>query len=220
MTESLLPESIRGGWYVVPATDTVDEVVEEDGEILVFHLDGSFVRFAIEDDERREADRGDYTFDGQFLIIRGSSTQTYRVEPESEWRWSLEGKKEDRLLLRGLIDRTETVELPEERREEIEQLPMRVFVRSIFDGAQEGEICMMIHEADDEEIAIGALYAEAPSDGEMWIGATPFVEGLNVEIWERIIRESYLDIHRDDLDQVARVDVHFFGPDRDLRFQI
>ena len=220
MNDQLLPESIRGGWYFVPSTDDVLSTVEEEGEILVFHLDGTFVRFAIEDDARREEERGEYTFDGQFLIVRGSSTDTYRVHPESEWRWRLEGKKEDQLLLRGLLDRPETVQLRDERREEIERMPMRVFVRSVFDGAQEGEICMLIHEADDEEVAIGALFAEAPSDGEMWIGVTPFVEGLNLEIWERIVRESYVDIHRDDLDQVARVDVHFFGPDRDLRFQV
>jgi len=220
MTEKLLPESIRGGWYFVPATEDVGEVVDEQGEILVFHLDRTFVRFEIEEDARREAERGEYTFDGQFLIVRGSSTDTYRVDAESEWRWHLEGKKDDKLLLRGLIDRVETVDLPGERRDEIERMPMRVFVRSIFDGAQAGEICMLIHEADDEEIAIGALYAEAPEDGEMWIGVTPFVEGLNIEIWERIVRESYLDIHRDDLEEVARIEAHFFGPDRNLDFQI
>ncbi|MFB6350808.1 MAG: hypothetical protein ABEN55_02450, partial [Bradymonadaceae bacterium] len=145
---------------------------------------------------------------------------TYRVEAESVWRWNLEGKNEDRLLLRGLLDRHQTVDLSAERREEIERMPMRVFVRSIFDGAQEGEICMLIHEVDSDEVAVGALYAEAPEDGEMWIGVTQFVEGLNIDIWERIVRESYLDIHRDDLDQVARIDAHFFGPDEDLEFQI
>jgi hypothetical protein len=220
MSDRLLPETIRGGWYFVPSDEPASEAVEEEGKILVFHLDGTFVRFEIEQEERTEAERGEYTFDGDFLILRGDRTNTYRVHPEAPWRWSLEGKKGDQVLLRGIVDREETIELGEERREEIERMPMRVFVRSIFEGAREGEICMFIHEADDEEIAIGALFADAPKDAEMWVGVTPFVEGLSAEIWERIVRESYLDIHRDDLGGLARIDMHFFGLDRSRSFEL
>lgn len=212
MTEELLPESIRGGWYFVPADAEVEEGLGDDAEILVFRLDGTFTRFEIEGEERTESERGDYTFDGQFLIVRGSSTNTYRVEPEATWRWALEGKKSKKLLLRGLVDRKEPFELGPERADEIERMPMRVFVRSIFEGDTAGEICTMVHESDNEELELGALFAEPQDDAELWIGLTPFVEGLSVETWERIVRESYLDIYRDATGGIARVTLHVFGP--------
>ncbi len=221
MADKLLPESVRGGWYVVPADDReIPEAIEQEGEILVFRLDGTYVRYEIDEESRREAERGEYTFDGDFLILRGERTDTYRVHPEAVWCWRLEGKKEERLMLRGILDRRESVELSETRRDEIERMPVRVFVRSIFDGAQEGEICMLIHESEGDELAIGALSAEAPDEAKMWIGVTPFVEGLAPAVWERIVRESYLEIHRDDLGGLARVELEFFGLDHSRTFEI
>ena len=192
-----LPESIRGAWYNVGSGEPVEEIVDEDGEVLVFDLDGGFVRFELEDGRRTKSEEGDYTFDGQFLIVRGKNTSTYRVDVEAPWRWRLEGKRNERLLLRGLVDRAETVELSDERVEAIGRMPGRVFVRSAFDGDEGGEICTFVHEPKDgETIEIGACYAQG--DGELFqIYLTPFVEGLDRPTWEKVVVKAYLDIHRD-----------------------
>ena len=216
MNATLLPEAIRGGWYLVSSEADLDEGLDEEAEILVFRLEGTFTRYEIEEEERRESERGDYTFDGQFLILRGSNTETYRVEPQAAWRWSLEGKKNDYLLLRGPTGQTAETDLSAERAEAIDRMPMRVLVRSVFDGDQAGEVSMLLHESDDETVELGALFAEPPESGEMWIGLTPLVEGLSSETWKKVVGESYLEIYRDDVDGVARVTLHLFGRDEDV----
>lgn len=198
MSDELLPESIRGGWYFVPADDELGARSEATGEVLVFTLSGEFYRFELVDGARELDEEGDYTFDGQFLILRGSDTNTYRVEPEAPWRWYLEAKKDDQLLLRGWTDREEPLELDEERLVEIENVPAQVFVRSEFEGPERGEICSLVHESGGEQLMLGACYAEPESEGEVWVALVPFTRSLPDALWERIIRRSYLDIYRDD----------------------
>jgi hypothetical protein len=192
-----LPETIRGAWYNVGSGGSVAETVQEDGEILVFDLDGGFVRYELDEGHRAKSEEGDYTFDGQFLILRGKNTTTYRVDVEAPWRWRLEGKRDERLLLRGLVDRDESIDVSGERSEAIGRTPGRVFVRSDFDGEEGGEICTFVHEPKDgETIEIGACYTDG--DEEVFqIYLTPFVEGLDRPTWEKVVIKAYLDVHRD-----------------------
>jgi hypothetical protein len=197
MDGELLPESIRGGWYFVPTDEGIGDAADAEAEKLVFYLDETFARYEISQGERELGEEGDYTFDGQFLILRGSDTDTYRVEAETAWRWELEGKKDEHLLLRGWTDLEEPFELGEERLREIESVPARVFVRSEFGGPRDTEVCSLVHESYDEELVLGACYAE-PSADALWIAMTPFTVSISDSLWRRIVRRSYLDIYRDD----------------------
>lgn len=206
MDGELLPESIRGGWYFVPTDEEVGDAAEADGEVLVFFLDETFARYELSEGERELDEEGDYTFDGQFLILRGSDTETFRVEAETAWRWELEGKKDEHLLLRGWTDLEEPFELGEERLGEIESVPARVFVRSEFGGPSDAEICSLVHESDDEQLLLGACYAEA-SDDELWIGLAPFTTSISDSLWRRIVRRSYLEIYREDDREAEQIEI-------------
>lgn len=197
MDVELFPESIRGGWYLLPSEGDLEEALEESGAVVVFSLEGDFERFDLTAGERELDESGDYTFDGQFLILRGTTTQTFRVHPTATWRWELEGKKDDQVLLRGLTEHESPFELDTKRAKEIESVPARVFVRSEFGGPSEGEICSLIHESEGEELKLGACFAEPAEEGSTWIGVSSFVEGLSETLWERIVRRSYVEIYRD-----------------------
>lgn len=199
MGERPLPEAIRGAWYSVPLEpQDVDEALESDGEVLVFRLDETFDRYQVEEGELEEDERAEYTFDGDFLILRGSSTVTFRVDQRAPWHWELEAKSGERRLLRGKYEGTEPVRLAGDRADEIERLPGRVFVKSEFSGHGSATIGTLVHESTDgDEVDIGAVCAEFDDEMLTWIGATPFVDSIPERTWKRVVREAYFEIYLD-----------------------
>jgi hypothetical protein len=193
MSRRLMPEAIRGCWYYVSEKFDFKDPVNKPRQVLTFRVDGSFVRYQFKDQSRKEIERGDYTFDGNFLILRGRTTETYRVRTKFSWRWTLEGKKDDHYLMRGLVTEDVFQTLSAEDQKEIRILPMRVAVRSELEG-QDLIYDLVYEPAGRKPIAIGAFFVEAEDDGRRFIGLTPYVEGIAPKTWERIIQDSYLDI--------------------------
>lgn len=201
MTDRLLPEAIRGAWYSLPdEPEEVDDALEEDGEVLVFRLDETFDRYRIAEEGGLEEDeRADYTFDGDFLILRGSSTETFRIEPVAPWKWEGEKKSEDRRLLRGTYAGDEPIDLGSERVAEIERLPGRVYVKSALRGPPSATIGTFVHEdGEGDEVDIGAVCAQYDGNEVRWIGATPYADGIDKGTWRSIVEDAYLDIYLDD----------------------
>lgn len=192
--EQPLPEDIRGGWYYLPEDMPVEKVGAKKGaDLLAFRLDGSFVRYAVESGARTETEEGGYTFDGNFLILRGGSTKTYRVDSSVPWRWNLEGKKKNRVLLRGLYGDSQPVRVADSRRQAIAESPGRVKVRTPFDGPDRDEILSLFHrDADHDEQRVGACFVESGDDGVAWAALTPFVQGVEAATWEKVFRDSCL----------------------------
>lgn len=193
MAERPPPESIRGSWYYLPTTLDPHNLGDKPPQVLRFRLDGTFTRYIARDDGWLEKEKGDYTFDGAFLIIRGRNTDTFRVRTEHFWRWSLEGKKEEQVLLRGLVSSDDFVTLGPDDQKEIRILPIRVGVRSHTD-VDDG-VFDLVYRGENGEQLVGAFFVEHEG-AKVWVGVSPFVEGIEGRTWERIIRESYLDIFR------------------------
>lgn len=219
MAEQPLPESVQGAWYLLPADEDPAEVNPSDTEVMVFGRDGYMDHFEIKGGAREHKDEGDYTFDGQFLILRGRSTKTYRVEQESHWNWLLEGKKNRYRLVRALIDYDDADPLDEESRREISMLPLRVKPRSDYEGGLQGDICRLVYEADDGERLIGALGA-MQDDDDIWIGVLRLAEGLEPGIWRRIVEKSYLGAYRDDVTFPAEVALEFVDAGELMNFRV
>ncbi len=222
MSNDLLPESIRGGWYWMPRDYEEGDVDDEDVELALFRLDETFERGRLEDDTWETSDGGEFTFDGKFLIVRGGRTRTFRVHPRHAWHWYLEGKKDDHHLLRGRTGPHTEPKLSRDRQQAIERLPMQVLVRSRADLKNRGEFADLVHEPRDGETRVIAhLYAEVPQNGRLWLALTPLASGLDVDTWMTIVRQSYLDVHLDAPDSIEHVDVAC--PERDalatLRYQ-
>ncbi len=191
MAERLPPESIRGSWYYLSASAKPKALGDKVPQVLRFRLDGTFTRYLARDGEWSEKESGDYTFDGSFLIIRGRNTDTFRVRATSAWRWTLEGKKEEQVLLRSLVEEKHAPELDDEDRKEIRILPIRVSVES--NGTSDDAIYDLVYKKDEAPRHIAAFFVER--DGQkVWVGLTRFVDGIEPKTWERIIHESYLDI--------------------------
>ena len=193
MAERPLPETIRGSWYYYAASQNPMEPGDRGNLIYRFRLDGSFGLYAVRDGNWIDKEKGDYTFDGQFLIIRGRNTDTFRVKPYAFWKWGLEGKKEEHILSRARATE-DNVSLTPEQQKEIRILPIRVSVRSAADSTD--GIYELVYSAHETEIIVGGLFVEYDhEEGRMWIGLSEFTEDLEAKTWERIIRESFLDLH-------------------------
>ena len=193
MAERPPPESIRGSWYYLPASLDPHNLGDKPPQVLRFRLDGGFTRYIARDDGWIEKEKGDYTFDGAFLIVRGRNTDTFRVRIERYWRWSLEGKKEEQVLLRGLVTDADFGALDAEDQKEIRILPIRVSVRARSDT--DDAVFDLVYKGESGERLVGSFFVER-EDAKVWVGVSPFVEGIESKTWERIIRESYLDIFR------------------------
>lgn len=193
MAERPPPESIRGSWYYLPESADPHNLGDKPPQVLRFRLDGTFTRYIARDDGWLEKEKGDYTFDGAFLIIRGRNTDTFRVQFDRYWRWKLEGKKEEQVLLRGLVTDEDFVELSAEDQKEIRILPIRVGVRSHTDVAD--GVYDLVYRGESAERVVGAFFVEH-NGPKVWVGVSPFAKGIESKTWERIIRESYLDIFR------------------------
>lgn len=193
MAERPPPESIRGSWYYVPASADPRALGDKTPQVLRFRLDGTFVRYLVRDAELHEKEHGNYTFDGQFLIIRGRNTDTYRVRTGEYWRWFLEGKKEEQVLLRGLVTPKHFGELSPEDQKEIRILPIRVGVEGP-EASRDG-IFELVYRKDGSPRVVASFFIETEGS-KIWVGLSRFVDGIEDKTWERIIRESYMDIFR------------------------
>ncbi|MFU8804284.1 MAG: hypothetical protein ACNA8W_10780 [Bradymonadaceae bacterium] len=206
MSKRPLPEAIRGCWYYVSHKFDLDERPLRPRQILCFRVDGSFSRYQLKEQSRKELEKGDYTFDGHFLILRGRNTDTFRVRSDDFWKWTLEGKKDDHFLMRGLVTESAFQPLSTEDQKEIRILPLRVNVRSDFEGPD--LIYDLVYQPSEKEpTAVGSFFVEHHADGRLWIGVTPYVEGITTKTWERIIQDSYLDFYLGKPDDIRVVTV-------------
>lgn len=187
------PESIRGSWYYLPISQDPHHLGDKPPQLMRFRLDGTFARYIARDDVWLEKEKGEYTFDGAFLIVRGRNTDTFRVRTDQFWRWTLEGKKEEQVLLRGLVTDEDFTTLGAEDQKEIRILPIRVAVRAR--GDHDDGVYDLVYRHDGGEVHVGCFFIEREG-AKLWVGVSPFVDGIEPKTWERIIRESYLDIFR------------------------
>ncbi len=211
-----LPEAVRGCWYYLPVN--ADHDPNGPRQVIAFGVDGSFVRYEIKKSRRKEAESGDYTFDGNFLILRGRRTHTFRVHRPSFWQWKLEGKKKHFRLLRGFAPIDEEVAtLPDAERRDISLLPLRARVEADFDGANVIHRLVYEHGAEDRRL-LGTFCVKQRPDSPLWIGLTPLVRGIEAKIWKRIVRESYLGMFLDQPDDVGQVTLHLFDSHESIGF--
>lgn len=188
-----LPQAVRGCWYYVPPSFEVKDGLTKTRQVITFGVDGTYTRYEIKKDRRKEAESGEYTFDGHFLIIRGRRTHTFRVHRPAFWRWMLEGKKKSWVLMRGLAteDAVE-MELPEADQRDIRLLPLRAEIEADF--KDNDVIHRVVYDQDERDRRLlGTFFVEHLPGDHLWVGVTPLVRQLEDKTWERIIRESYLD---------------------------
>lgn len=221
MSERPLPEAIRGSWFLLPEKGPPGEVIEDDGNLLALHIDGRFVRYELSAGRKLEvADSGDFTFDGDFLILRGSNTRTYRVRVEKSWYWRLEGKKHNRRLYRGLIEEDEFFEADDHLRNQIARFPMRVQVDAPF-ADEPDAIFDLIYRVDGQKQRIGTFSVEVDRELDaLWVGVTPLAVNLGSEVWKEIVAESYLTLSPHSPDEIERVTVDLFGTDEHIEFDV
>jgi hypothetical protein len=219
--DPLLPEAIRGAWYLLPDEADPHTLEHKKAQQLFFELDGSFTRYKIKRGERRrEHETGDYTFDGNFLITRGRSTDTYRVHPEGFWRWDLEEKKGDYVLLRGPFEADDFFTITPDQREELQRVPIRIAVQSPFVDDDERAIFELVHRPEDgEERPAGSLWADRVGSEILHIGLTPIVAGVDAALWERVVAESFLDVYLGEPDDIDIVELHLYDVDEVRRFE-
>jgi AraC-like DNA-binding protein len=212
MAERPLPENIRGSWYFVSVKEAGRDSDSRSLQVFQFNLDGRFSIFAMRNGARFEKEKGEYTFDGNFLILRGRTTETYRVRTETYWRWVLEGKKEVYYLMRGLVSESDLIDLSENESKEVRILPIRVSV------VPEASISDVIYELGFEStehgrrLSVANFFTEV-DEHRMWVGLTPYVRGIEPRTWERIIQDSFLDFFLNKPAGIRVVTVRFFGSD-------
>ncbi len=70
--------------------------------------------------------------------------------------------------------------------------------------------------------AVGSFFVERGDDAKLWVGLTPYVTGVEPRTWERIIRESYLDIYASKPDDVGVVTVRLLdsGDSRVFNYRV
>lgn len=213
MSERLLPEAIRGSWYLLPEEGSLEEALADNGQLVALHIDGTFTRYTADTTSKAVKEEGDYTFDGDFLILRGRNTDTFRVHIEEDWCWFLEAKKKNRRLCRGLIAGDDFIALDEESRREIDRLPMRVSVQSVYDD-EEGAIFDLVYqpkEGDKQRVGCFSVDPD-PETGALWVGLTALATNLEASTWEKVIRKSYLGA-RERNDDLGWVALEIFGPE-------
>jgi hypothetical protein len=221
MSTSPRPEAIRGAWYRVEPEQEEDGAGQLPGSLMTFDVEGTFRRYDLEDGSGTLADDGGYTFDGDFLILRGGRTRTYRVQQEAPWKWRLEGKKEAWNLQRGLYGGGQPKRLSSERRRELERMPQRVLCRRDIEDTDLPSPLSLVDPSEAEgDVTIGSLFATGVDDGHLWVAVTPYVADLGVEFWQRLVRGSYLsDYHKASSNLVA-VDMRVVGEDVERRLSV
>lgn len=213
MSERPLPEAIRGSWYLLPEEGTLEEALDDKGQLVALRVDGTFTRYTADTTSKRVKEEGDYTFDGDFLILRGRNTDTFRVHIEEDWYWFLEAKKKNRRLYRGMIDGDDFIELDDASRREIDMLPMRVSAQCRYED-EEGAIFDLVYQPKEGDAQRVGCFSVDPDreTGSLWVGLTALATNLEASTWEKVIRKSYLAVHGRD-DDLGWVALEIFGPE-------
>lgn len=222
MIERPLPEAIRGSWYLLPKKGAPREVFDEDeGQLVAMRIDGTFTRYDLVGEAIKEVDdEGDYTFDGDFLILRGSSTETYRVRVEQSWYWFLEGKRKSRRLYRGLFDEGDFFELDDQAREQIARVPMRVNVETPFVDDDDA-IFDLVYRGEEQRRPIGSFSVEFDAEIDaLWIGLTPLATNVERSTWQKVIDKAYLQIYPGSPDHVDNVTIELLGTEDAIEFEV
>ena len=210
VTAGTLPEAVRGNWYYFESPPEDD--VDPDGsyQVVSFDVDGSYARDDIDGSNARCVNDGDYTFDGNFLIIRSGRTKTYRVKRSNHWRWTLEDKSCRYTLLRGPAMGDGFNELPAAVCRDIRLVPLRARIEADFDG--DGAIYRVVYAGqEDEQQLLGAISCHPIDDRSMWIGVAPCVRGLGDDIWRNIVDKSFVDAYLNNPQQCSELSVQLFG---------
>lgn len=211
MNERPLPETIRGSWYLISRKSKMRKPVEKPLQIFRFRLDSSFSRYILGGTGAWTEDEiGDYTFDGGFLITRGKATEAYRVKRFSFWKWELEGNKYFSDLLRANIKEKDIELLSEEDLKEIRILPIRVIVKTIVKNEAEA-IFDLFYSHEGKEIQVGSFFTTKESANRFSIGLSPLNNQISPQMWERILRESYLDMFLGKPDDIGVVTIRFLN---------
>jgi hypothetical protein len=221
MSTTPRPEAIRGAWYRVdPETDDAGAGQLPDC-LMTFDIEGTFRRYDLDDGSGTLADEGGYTFDGDFLILRGGRTRTYRVQLKAPWIWRLEGKKGEWDLRRGLYGGDREKRLSSARREELGRMPQRVLCRRDLEDTDIPSPHSLVDPSETEgDVAIGSLFATDADDRRLWVVVTPYVADFGVEFWQRLVRGSFLSDHHPDASDLEAVDVRVAGEDVERRLSV
>ena len=212
MSERLLPEAIRGSWYLLAIDGSPEEALDDKGQMLALHIDGSFVRYQVDASNKEVKEQGDYTFDGDFLILRGRNTDTFRVHVEADWFWNLEAKKKSRRLIRGILNADDFFELSDEERSELGGSPKRARVVCRYDEEDDAIFDLVYRPKGGDEMRIGCFSVDPdPNTDALWVGVTPVATNLDPAVWEKVIQKAYLDSHLDKPADVGWVNLEIFS---------
>lgn len=175
------PEAIRGAWFLLPVDADTSSTKQYD--VLMFGIDSSFYQFQIKNEQLKNASRGTYTFDGDFLITRTRTTETYRVDTPEKLSWQIETKKGPRQMTRTL-DRP-SIELSEEDLKTLRLLPIKAKASPLFDHI--ATPYMLTY----EDRPIGILSVDRWITQETcWFGLLPFAMNIPEQTWLRVIAEA------------------------------
>ncbi len=184
MSERLWPEAICGAWFR-GAPEGMEQAWREGVcDLYLFRVDGTFTRWGRRKGYVRETERGEYTFDGDFLITRGRNTETYRVDVKARGDWTLEDKKGQSRMVRLL---GEKVALPEDVARDLRILPVRMEFAPLVEEAP--EVLRASYTRGDQEYALGLVTLERRGE-RGWAGVTPMESTLEHETWKRALAEG------------------------------
>lgn len=230
MTNPPPPEAIRGCWFFIPDASPQAQSGQKISSLLQFNLDGSFTRFQIKDNTRKDIEQGTYTFDGKFLILRGRITDTFRVSYSSFFHWNLEGKKDGQALVRGFIKPDNLPELSPTEQKEIRLLSLRVAINDeqthplsaelteSKDGISNGIFQLTYQNTEQQSVHIANFFVEYHPNNRLWIGLTPFTPDIDPELWQRIICDCFLDNYLKKPDDIAVVTIRLLDTDHSQTF--
>lgn len=199
MVDSLYPEAVRGLWFMAQDGEGMRHQLEQlTGELYSFDIQGRFMRVVLREGLRREHESGDYTFDGNFLITRGRSTETFRVTVESPTLWLLEGKRGMVWLSRRALgdddEEREPDALDGELARELRILPIRVRFEP-WSTQVNLEAWRVLYDRDgrlDPPICLGSISVDRDSAQSLWFGVTPYLSGLDERTWTRFVSEAFM----------------------------
>ena len=189
MTTQIYPEIIRGVWFCLKDGAEFQEAWQKQSfDIYLFWVNGEFIRMTLKDGNKREVETGQYTFDGNFLITRGRSTETFRVELEQTTHWRLQSKKHDLHFVRQL---TQPVALDEADARDLRILPIRAGVEPVHKHLPR---CFWLTYGtrDNQTTRLAMISTDEEQAEHGWVGATRLVEGLDPNAWSRLISEAFL----------------------------
>lgn len=219
MRNSLLPEAIRGSWYLLADDDKpLADAIEKKGQLLTLHLTGKFSRYELSTEDgataKVEKDSGDYTFDGDFLILRGNNTETYRVRVDQDWCWSLEAKKKKRKIVRGNLLKADFIALDADEIAELNKHSHRVKVETAFANKYNAIFELVFQPKASRRLRIGCFSVDIdPNNNELWLGLTPLVTNLSADLWQQIVAQSCGDLVRANPAKIERVLLDIQGQD-------